>query len=213
MKSLTIQVFQYSQITSRKESLFKILSSSELERCERFLKVDDKEKFILSRGTLRNALAEFTGKKASALNIKLTKEGKPYLEEGPFFNLAHSRDYFVLTIASSTVGVDIEYLDEKRDIQKLAPRVFHSDELTVFQKISSIEKQQMFFSYWSLKEAILKAMGDGLLYEMKKIRLEKKSKTHYFSAEGYFVQGFQFDKYYGAIAFEKELPLEISYQK
>ena len=44
-----------------------------------------------------------------------TKSGKPYLENGPFFNVSHSEEYVVfVSDESREVGVDIEKINENK---------------------------------------------------------------------------------------------------
>jgi 4'-phosphopantetheinyl transferase len=49
------------------------------------------------------------------------------------------------------------------DLEGLAKRFFSSREYEHLRLISPQEQQQIFFRYWTCKEAYLKATGDGLV--------------------------------------------------
>jgi len=88
--------------------------------------------------------------------------GKPYLPEGPFFNLSHSGDYVCLAVSeSSTVGIDIEQ-HRSEDFLSLGKTAFHADEIDFLEKEPTAER---FFTIWTLKESYAKMVGTGFSVE------------------------------------------------
>jgi 4'-phosphopantetheinyl transferase len=61
------------------------------------------------------------------------------------------------------IGVDLEYIRTMSDLESLAKRFFSFKEYEHLRLISPQEQQQIFFRYWTCKEAYLKATGDGLV--------------------------------------------------
>lgn len=99
------------------------------------------------------------------LQFSFTEYHKPFIAT-PFalarklnYNVAHSQDYVVMAIYSGSdfhIGVDIEYIDHKLDIDPMSPIVFSVSEQQLIGK-SNIN----FFKLWTKKEALIKALGTG----------------------------------------------------
>ncbi len=93
---------------------------------------------------------------------------KPYLETPGninrlSFNLSHSNGTALIGIAvNRRIGVDLEYIDEGKNHQKLAARFFGTKEADAVAAAPEKERAAIFFRYWTAKEAYLKALGDGI---------------------------------------------------
>lgn len=87
--------------------------------------------------------------------------GKPLLEGGAAewgFNLSHAGDYAVgALVRGARIGVDLESTARKADIVRLGQRVFSDSE----QALVHAGGRETFFTLWSQKEALLKALGCG----------------------------------------------------
>lgn len=103
-------------------------------------------------------------------------KGKPHLYINGYdsrqggeinFSLSHSGDYVACIISDFPCGVDIEKHSDKRDYEKVAKRICTDKE---FQ---SIHCSDDFYSLWTLKECVLKAVGLGLSLDMRKVEFEK----------------------------------------
>lgn len=90
--------------------------------------------------------------------IKISEHGKPYLESGEYFNIAHSGNYVVLAVDNEPVGVDIEQRRE-RGYEGIARLSFHEREQTQLKR--SENRQKTFYELWTLKESYMKAVGRG----------------------------------------------------
>jgi 4'-phosphopantetheinyl transferase len=60
------------------------------------------------------------------------------------------------------VGVDLEYIRPISDVLALAKRYFSPGEYAVMRGLPPNKMQEVFFRYWTCKEAYLKATGAGL---------------------------------------------------
>ena len=91
----------------------------------------------------------------------INDNGKPYLINGPFFNISHSGEYVIFASHQSRdVGVDIEKIDEnKLDGIRY---VLDQDE----EKERDINT---LFQIWSNKESIIKCLSTNL-EDIKKIK-------------------------------------------
>ncbi len=89
------------------------------------------------------------------------EHGKPDLTgaaAGWGFNLSHAGDYVVAALVHGTaIGVDLEAVARPADVELLARRVFSPAE----QELVRAGGREVFFTLWSQKEALLKALGCG----------------------------------------------------
>ncbi|MDE7278594.1 MAG: 4'-phosphopantetheinyl transferase superfamily protein, partial [Oscillospiraceae bacterium] len=92
--------------------------------------------------------------------------GKPYLVEctDVLFNLSHCTGLAVCGISESEIGVDCELI--RAYSGNAAKRIFSDTEIgLVFE---SPDPDETFFRIWTLKEALGKAMGTGILSDLKR---------------------------------------------
>jgi 4'-phosphopantetheinyl transferase len=71
------------------------------------------------------------------------------------------------------VGVDVERVRELPDLEALAKRCFSAGEWDRFRQLGSEERGRWFFRLWTRKEAVLKAMGTGLLVEPSRVTVDE----------------------------------------
>jgi len=60
------------------------------------------------------------------------------------------------------IGVDVEGMDRSVDIDMLAEQYFAASEQELIVEAPSEQRMEIFFRLWTLKEAMLKAVGTGL---------------------------------------------------
>ncbi len=157
------------QSESQLQALQATLSSDEITRAERFYFPEHRQRFIAGRGTLRAILGQYLGIDPKQVEFAYQARGKPLLaakfaDRGLLFNLSHSQNLALLGLSyQHQIGVDLEYLRTMSDLESLAKRFFSPREYEHLRLVSPAEQQQIFFRYWTCKEAYLKATGDGLV--------------------------------------------------
>jgi 4'-phosphopantetheinyl transferase len=68
-----------------------------------------------------------------------------------------------VAIAEGTeVGVDVEPTDRRAESMKLAERFFAPEEVALLRAVEGEARRDLFFAIWTLKEAVIKATGQGL---------------------------------------------------
>ena len=86
--------------------------------------------------------------------------GKPYFTSVPLcFSISHSGNLCAVAISNENIGIDVEFIDEKRNIDAVARRFFKEDENLTLKDDTSRKK---FFRLWTRKEAYAKFTGKGL---------------------------------------------------
>ena len=157
------------------------LSIKEIEKANRFKFERDRTRFIIGRAFLRKMLGNILNFDPSLLNIEADVYGKPFLSNEQHrhlhFNLSHSGDYIIYAFSpDSNIGIDIEKINPSIDHLEIARRYFSSREIAFLNETKNGHKvTELFYLIWSRKEALLKAVGTGLLPNLKDIDVLKDS--------------------------------------
>ncbi|MGR3778286.1 4'-phosphopantetheinyl transferase Sfp [Bacillus paramycoides] len=93
------------------------------------------------------------------------QHGRPQLPEGmPQLSVSHSGEWVVVAFTKSApVGVDVEQMNPNVDVMKMAEGVLTDIEIAQVMKLPDEQRLEGFLTYWTRKEAVLKATGEGLL--------------------------------------------------
>jgi len=148
--------------------LEKILSPDEQLRANRFHFERHKRRFIVSRASLRKTLGYYLESDPSRLEFSYGPRGKPVLASTNdarklCFNMSHSNELALCVVTRNcSIGVDLEYIRPNPDVELLAKNFFFSREYEAISVFPPDRKQKEFFNLWTLKEAFLKATGEGL---------------------------------------------------
>jgi 4'-phosphopantetheinyl transferase len=146
------------------------LSAPERARAARFVRDDDRRRWIAARAALRTLLAAYADVDPRALSFVEGLHGKPALadEDGRAnelrFNLSHSGDLALIAVAlDREVGVDVELPRRAVDHVAIARRVLTADEADRIEAIEDAEqRERAFLRAWVRWEAILKCRGIGI---------------------------------------------------
>ena len=151
-------------------SLSEPLSIQEKTQAKKFINSYLRERYIISHGLLRYLLAFYAKSNPHTIEYSFNQFGKPFLKNNSSnlqFNMSHSKDYAAYILAlDCQVGIDIEQKDKNIDIQGLLDLILTKEEAIIFNELNSAEKLDTFYEVWTKKEAILKALGQGLSHPM-----------------------------------------------
>lgn len=157
-----------SAVTESAAELYRpLLSADELERNARFRFPRDRHRDLIARGLVRSTLGKHLDCDPASLVFNKDAHGKPALSSPDFpgpvcFNISHSGDWVVLAVARQPVGIDVEYVKRENNLLAIADRYFFGKEYAELRSYPEEEQRQRFFDYWTLKEAYMKARGEGL---------------------------------------------------
>jgi len=148
---------------NRVRELSALLSADERERVRR-LPEDRARRYTIGRGVLRRLLADFTGEKPRDFTFEYNDAGKPFLPEGGIeFNISHSADLVLYAFsADRSVGVDVERLRPVRRLLDVALRFMTENDVRRLEAAPPSERDEMFLRSWVVREARLKAEGQGI---------------------------------------------------
>ncbi len=145
-----------------------ILSPDEKARADRFHFANDRNRFIVARGLLRELLGTYLHQPPATLEFSYGKHGKPALagahaSSGLSFNLSHSSALAVYAFAGKrNLGVDVEHIQRENAGEDIARRYFSAREVNDLRTLPPEARVEGFFHCWTRKEAYLKATGMGL---------------------------------------------------
>jgi 4'-phosphopantetheinyl transferase len=144
------------------------LSLEEKARADRFHFANDRNRFIVARGLLRELLGKYLAQAPAGLEFSYGLHGKPALSggnasSGLFFNLSHSAGLAVYAIARErNLGIDVEHVRSESAGEDIAKRYFSAREVSDLRTLPPEARVEGFFHCWTRKEAYLKATGMGL---------------------------------------------------
>jgi len=160
--------------TSR-SALEQVLSPDERARADRFVRAEAGRSFVTARAALRSILGRYLHRPPADVPIVAEADGKPQLADAAAsdlrFNLAHSGELALVAVTrSGEIGVDIERLRPVVHWQDIASRYFHPAETAAIGADASPTPVN-FFRCWTRKEAVLKAIGVGIIFPLDAFRV------------------------------------------
>ena len=144
-----------------------LLDAEEKQRWHRFVVAGARCRFALCRAALRVSLCERLGCSNRQLSFCYLEHGKPYaIVDGERatagFNVSHSGCHGLIAFASNDwLGVDVEERRPRRDLDGIGSLVYGPTERRLLAAASGGQKTHLFFQLWSMKEALIKALGSG----------------------------------------------------
>lgn len=153
------------------EKLYSFLSIQERSKSNSLITPALRNNYIITRAVLRSILSNFLKIKQQEIRFLTNPYGKPSVKGRDInFNISHSMNsaYYAISV-DFEVGIDVEFFDTKRNILGIAKGVFSANEFCHFINLSRDKQQEFFFEAWTKKEAMIKALGSGLSYPIKKV--------------------------------------------
>ena len=149
------------------EEFAEVLSPEECARAETFHFEKDRRTFVICRGTLRRLISFYTGLSAEQIGFCVGPQGKPSLKKAHAsdlrFNVSHSGDIALLAFSGNQeIGVDVELKRAEIDFVLLAEMSFSKDERAALLACAPTDRANLFYEFWTCKEACIKADGRGL---------------------------------------------------
>ncbi|MFC4854200.1 4'-phosphopantetheinyl transferase family protein [Actinophytocola glycyrrhizae] len=157
-------------------ALLELLDDVERSRYDGYRREIDKFRFLTGRTLIRGVAALELGVSARDVVIDSScfgcgkPHGKPKVD-GLEVSISHSGDWVALALTEAApVGVDVEEVRDA-EVDDLARIALSPAELAVFRTVPPGDKKGAFFTYWSRKEAVVKATGKGMSVPMSKLTL------------------------------------------
>lgn len=148
-------------------SYLELMTDGERERNQRYKFEKSCIEHAITRALVRTVLSRYAADiHPSDWRFTQGEHGKPELLNKPIsieFNLTHSSRYVICAVSSTMkVGVDVEHTARKNDVLTIADRFFSEQEVRELFALPEAKQRSRFFDYWTLKEAYMKARGEGI---------------------------------------------------
>jgi len=158
-------------------SLAKTLAAAEHARAARFGRDSLRARWVAGRASLRWVLGRTLRIAPAKVPIARGARGRPELADDNAsldFNVSHTAAVALIAIRHGgrqalRIGVDLERADRDVPADRLARRVLTPAEQMAQAALGPDERRSRFLRYWTCKEAMSKATGDGLSAPFRRI--------------------------------------------
>lgn len=150
-------------ITESEIELYKDLSLSKnaLFNISQRKSIVHRKGYLAIRQILKNLNIDFT-------LFQYDQNGAPYLTDGRYISISHTKDKAAVVIALKPVGIDLEHYQNK--IKKIAPRFIHQNEISDIQKLNDIK---YLTQIWTAKEALYKIFHKKGIHFKSQLQVDK----------------------------------------
>ncbi len=165
---VTVVYVDLGPCSSREREALAWLDGSEQARRRRFARSGPRREFTLCRAALRALLCRELDCGNEELSFGASEHGKPFALVGGLpapvsFNVSHSgRHGLIATAPRGRIGVDVEDRKARRDMDDDIRLLFAPGEQAGLASVEGSSKADLFYSLWTMKEALVKAAGVGL---------------------------------------------------
>ncbi|MEN1936058.1 4'-phosphopantetheinyl transferase superfamily protein [Paenibacillus sp. 102] len=150
---------------------YDLLNDTEREKANLFHQSEDRARFMIGCAISRLVLGKQLAMTPFQVPIDRTcsvcklAHGRPQLPVGmPQLSVSHSGERVAVAFTTSTaVGIDVEQINSNIDVLKMAVGVLTDIEIARLLQLPVERQVEGFLTYWTRKEAILKATGEGLM--------------------------------------------------
>ncbi|MEZ0612259.1 4'-phosphopantetheinyl transferase superfamily protein [Fibrella sp. WM1] len=172
--TLLVVRYQLDSFGAFQHSFYTLLTTDEQLRANRFRQEIDRQRFMVGRGGLRWLAGQLLGQPAATVDLAVGEHGKPELvnSDGWHSNVSHAGEWVLWAFGQQPVGVDVEQLKAGFAYDELIPFCFGPAEQQALQQAGQPgddAHQRLFYTFWTRKEAILKATGLGLTDQLTAI--------------------------------------------
>jgi 4'-phosphopantetheinyl transferase len=173
------------------------LSPGETTRAARFGTDALRNRWMAGRAALRTVLGHALGIAPAAVDIRRGVRGRPELADRSAridFNVSHTRGVALMAIArgvapSTRIGVDIEHSEREVGVDMLQKKFLAPRERGSIAGLSPDLRRRQFLRYWTCKEAMSKATGDGIIAPFGRLEVELGGKPRLLAGPPPYVPG------------------------
>jgi 4'-phosphopantetheinyl transferase len=152
-----------------------LLSDDERARHRALMREVDRHAYLTAHALQRLVLAGYTGVAPEQLRFQRGARGKPHPVLAPphdtlSCNLSHTSGLVgCMVTRGRACGLDIETVRSMDDMDGVADIVCSPAERALLDRLPTAERDRYFFSLWTLKEAYVKATGEGIGIDLTRV--------------------------------------------
>src|SRR5690554_2367316 len=167
------------------------------EKIQRYKNWEDAHTSLVGKLLLKQGLKDIGLPKIDLSILKYNQFGRPYISKNLDFNISHSKTLVACAInMKGDVGLDVEKISpiDKTDFYDC----WTPKEMEEIYKDS--KDYHTFYKYWTKKEALVKAVGNGLNIPLKDIEISTNHATVSNYGKWYFKEIIFSKKYMAHVA-------------
>jgi 4'-phosphopantetheinyl transferase len=203
------------------DTLERTLSTRELTKANRLRFEEDRKEYIAARGILRYLLSVYLHRSPAEIQLDSSPFGKPTVifpsQAKLRFNLSRRKKLGLYAFTyNENVGVDLENIQNDFSFEEVSRHCFTRSENAAINELPIAQRIAAFFTLWTLKEAYVKASGEGLSLPLNEVEiLISKGKPKIFlcleenpnrNKEWSLLSLVPNEGFIGALVFEGDLP-------
>ena len=160
------------------ERMAALLAPAEHARAARFRTDALRARWIAGRASLRIVLGLALHTPPAAVPIVRGARGRPQITGADIdFNISHTENVALIGLLrtegrNARIGVDIERAAREVGSDRLARKFLTPAERAAIVDLEPADRRRRFLQYWTCKEAMSKATGDGLLAPFRHIDVD-----------------------------------------
>ena len=156
-------------------TLIGVLDTTERTRLERLVHPGDRAAFLVAHAMLRLVLSGHVDLAPGAWQFSLAPSGKPELAAslqpcGLAFSISHTRSIVACVVSrTGQVGIDVEEIASGPPETVLIETCCAGSERALLARTSGALRPLAFAQLWTMKEAVVKALGAGLDLPLQRV--------------------------------------------
>lgn len=150
------------------------LAPQEHARAARFGREELRRRYVIGRATLRWTLGRTLEMAPEEVPIVRGERGRPGLgvDAGLDFNISHTEGVALIGMTrSGRIGVDVERMERGVNADGLSRKFLTRAEQATLADLDEDARRRRFLRYWTCKEAMSKATGDGLSAPFRRLEV------------------------------------------
>jgi len=154
--SLFLGFLEYENLELSPANL-RFLDSPEKERLNQLSNKIIKSQFLAGRILAKSLLSAELDIAIHSVKIEIQPSGRPTNPANIQFSLSHSNGLAACVAGQGSLGLDLERRVQRKNYISIARDYFHEPEITSMKCENSAKSLQLFYEYWTVKEAYIKA--------------------------------------------------------
>ncbi len=165
------------------QSYFPLMNEEESIQQQRFYRERDQHRYLVTRALARTTLSRYIRRNPSDWEFVFNEYRRPEItptqQEIPLrFNLSHTQGLIACLVnLDQDAGVDVEDITRNTGVMNIANYSFAPGETKALLAAQQEVQQHLFFVYWTLKEAYIKARGMGLSLPLNRFSFHRSTQS------------------------------------
>lgn len=149
------------------------LSKNEIIKSKEIRSVQKMIEYLVTRAFVRHCLSRYFSMNPNEFEFEFEKAGRPKLvtkklNSDLYFSISHTAGLVSCAFSRfPDLGLDVEKMSSGEHLMEMSSDILSVEELSTIEPLSQNRKLQILSEIWTLKEAYLKALGIGMVDDLR----------------------------------------------